>query len=798
MHHRSYADEQAEGVGPSRAGREMRTRSAAPAIDSLGPDFPPRVRTAGRWMTLLLAGAVIGLSCGEMYAQAPGRNTPGMAHANRTAEVWEVVVARVSDATQPAEARIAAVQQILALDQQQPLDALLHQLQSGDVSTQQIVLHAMATYRDNLPARLTQGMYDLLLTETALQRDLSELLGRFDDPRLTRQFVRVAVNPREPLTARRGATQALGHRRSKESVRTLIDLVNEENQVEAVRTTAFDSLRELTGMRDTGNEAESWSNWYAQEQSRSEASWYEHLLTLHARNAARARREHQYVLSRLVDATQQAFRSIPQEERQARLIAMLSDDLEPIRTLATNLCSQRLIDNQPFSEELRAALLARLDDPAVAVQRRAVGLLENLADDRAADIIADRLSSGRRIEQDLLRSYLIMMARLPREAAVDRVMELLGNEFLTDEAAAALVKAWDENLLDQAHRNALARRFAEMRVGQDQPPIPQIIELLGRIGAPEYWPRIEAWMDSSDAAIKRAAALAWAKSDQSLTPLTSRARDTEIQPIAIDAAARRGSSLQEMMPLVHARPDQPQLLKTWEQALISMAQRSGPAALLKVNDELAAAGNNYELREKMLSAVITAFPEVPADGISKDVIHNTITNAPWPDTRWSHLTDLLLRRADLRLKRGDTTAAAADLQRITAQKLASRADQERRLSLALFSTAVAMSRYEDAYTMAQPYFRLPEQAERDEPAQRLIIEAFVAAAQRSVTTDQAVSARKIMDMLILLAPDAVGDLSKQIMKAVETLTQTLRNAQTTDGAAAPSPTAPPSPDGNAG
>src|SRR5690606_34916805 len=116
---------------------------------------------------------------------------------------------------------------------------------------------------------------------------------------------------------------------------TLIDLVNEMNQVEAVRATAFDSLRELTGMRDLANDADPWSRWYTQQQDRDEASWYEHLLTLHARNAARARREHQNVLGRLVDASQQAFRSLPQEERQARLVAHLNDELEPIRLMAT-------------------------------------------------------------------------------------------------------------------------------------------------------------------------------------------------------------------------------------------------------------------------------------------------------------------------------------------------------------------------------------------------------------------------------------------------------------------------------
>lgn len=742
--------------------------------------------------TRILAALSVAVCLMAPAISAQNTDTPAPAHANRTAEVWEVVLARVSDATQPADARMGAVQQILTLDQQPALDALVRTLRTGDSTTQQIILQVLVTTRSALPDGVTQGLYDLLLTEAALQRDLAEALGRFDDPRLTRRFIRVAVNPRESLTARRGATQALGHRRSKESVRTLIDLASEMNQVEAVRATAFDSLRELTGMRDLANDADPWSRWYAQEQNRDEASWYEHLLTLHARNAARARREHQNVLGRLVDASQQAFRSLPQEERQARLVAHLGDELEPIRLMATNLCSQRLIDNQPFGDELRAALLARLNDPSVAVQQKAVGVLENLADERAADIIAERLASNQRIHPDLLRPYLVMMARLPRESAVDRVMQLLSSEALTDEAAAALVKAWDENLLDLAHRQALATRFAEMRVGEEAPPVPQVIELLGRIGAPEYWPRIEAWMDSSNAAVKRAAALAWAKSDQSLTPLNMRAKDVDILPIAIDASARRAATVQELLPLALARPEQPQLLRTWEQALVAVSERAGPNAVLKVNDELASGGNNLELRDQMLSAVIRRFPEIPAEGIPAANVNTALDGAPWPDTRWALLADLLLRRAELRLKRGDASAAAADLDRIQQNKLIARADQERRLSLALFANAVATGRYDDAYNRALPYFKLTAPAEPDVATQRLIVDTFIAAAQRSIVTQQATAARAVMDILILLAPNTSADLSDHIMKAVQTMTGTLRNATTPEAPAPPAVTpAPP-------
>src|SRR5699024_1342539 len=103
--------------------------------------------------------------------------------------------------------------------------------------------------------------------------------------------------------------------------------------------------------------------------------------------------------------------------------------------------------------------------------------------------------------------------------------------------------------------------------------------LLARVGDDQDWQRIADWLDSPDAALKRAAATAWAASGRSLQVLADRAVDPIIEPIVIAAALRTGDDPWTLRSLVQHRPEQPQAAEAWEEALVAMSERVAPSVV---------------------------------------------------------------------------------------------------------------------------------------------------------------------------------------------------------------------------
>ena len=113
-----------------------------------------------------------------------------------------------------------------------------------------------------------------------------------------------------------------------------------------------------------------------------------------------------------------------------------------------------------------------------------------------------------------------------------------------------------------------------------------MIELLGRLASEEDWVRIEHWMDNGDADVKIAAAQASVRSTRPLAALVRRRNDPIIQPILILAAQKRGQSEETMLALIGIKPTQDQSAQAWQNALVEMARRAPPLAVLHTDQAL--------------------------------------------------------------------------------------------------------------------------------------------------------------------------------------------------------------------
>lgn len=413
------------------------------------------------------------------------------------------------------------------------------------------------------------------------------------------------------LRARQAAVLALGHHRTRSSAAVLITLTEPEHP-SSIRQAAFTALETLTGLSHLGADPDAWQQWWSEARELSERAWEHMLLENLARRAERQRLDQRQLSSRLQELVRNQYRATGAEQRAALLARLLNDPLEPVRELAMTLSVQRLVDDGPFDEPLREALRARLDDSVPEIRQRAALLLRDLADAPAADRAATRLASGRESVVTVLRAKLLMLTRLPRAAAVEPAAELLGHASLSGEAAAMLAAAVEAGLVSRAQRGRILERLRWALA--EQPPRPQVVRLLGRLGGEPDWQRIREWLDSDDAPVKQAAAHVWAESSRSLMPLASRADDPQIGPVFVRVAAQRGRTPATLEALLEHPPGEGEAeaeqREQWQRALIALAGRVPSAAVGTAVDRLGEMAREPALREAMLSAALERFEHI--------------------------------------------------------------------------------------------------------------------------------------------------------------------------------------------
>ena len=618
----------------------------------------------------------------------------------------------------------------------------------GEPRTQQVLVRALASRDAPPPAPLAQALFELLSrAEPPLSDDVAAALGRYRQPQLQRQLISLAGNRRAPLPARTAAVLTLGHHRSRDVAEALVGLLD-ENGPGALREAAVTALGRLSGINGQRQEPDFWRQWWQQRRNLSDEQWLSHVIDNYAARVGQLETEQRQIQARLIDIQSRLYRATAQEQRPELLLDMLGDDSVAMRQLAVKLMDQRLIDGQPFDDQLRLALRERLGDASPAIRQGVARLLRDLGDAPGADAVAQRLASGEEADAAVVRAFLLVMVQMPRAAAVDRAAELLSDESLRAEVAGFLAKATEAGLLGEPQIADVAARVRRM-IPADRPPEPYVIQLLGRIADEDDWARIAIWLDSEDAVVKKAAATAWADSDRPLAPLAQRADDAVVQPIVIDAATRRGAEPGTFLALVGHKPAQEQAAQAWQRALAALAQRVGPDAVLQGDAILAQRDEAIGLREQLLTAAIAAISVNGGSG--QDEVERL------------KLARLLLGRAFLLLAEGSVARGQADLEHVATLNAALPAADEARRQLGLLQAHLASGQLEPALELARqlvgPTDPPAEPVAPDHPAAA----CFLAAIERRLAAEQPEQAKQIIAALREVLGGAASDeLGRQL------------------------------------
>ena len=518
---------------------------------------------------------------------------------------FEVLTAPGTDLSQRTEAALG----LLSVGDEQAALALAASLGPRyPAEVWRATLDAIVTTRGELPRGelpdVLAGMRTRLPAE--IERNWAAALGRYEMESTARELEAVAEDRRATLEQRRLAILALGEHRRAYAAEVLIGLTN-LNELEAVQNWAFDALANLSHQPHLGRDRKQWAAWWDRARGLGATEWQRQLHQNLMQLTAQQRAMDQQLRERLIRSQRELYRATRAEDKPAVLATMLRDPLPAIRELGLDIARQRAEDGQTFTEPLLAELRNRLSDDQSRIREQSATLLGQLLDADAAQIMADQLALGQESVSSVQRQYLLALAKMPREAAIEPVYEMLTDRAVQTEAAAAMAAMIRAELVEPPMRRRVRTQVRQALEGV-QVPQPALVTLMGQVLEPddEDWQRIAGWLDIADDRVRDAAARAWADSGRPLLVLAERSDDPVIRPIALMAIAAHGRREVTLLAIAMRRPEVDENDR-WRDAMVSMAPRVSPTALLETIEELEKAGSaTRTVRELMLTAAIDA------------------------------------------------------------------------------------------------------------------------------------------------------------------------------------------------
>lgn len=611
---------------------------------------PRRRKTAAgvavlAWLAFIAAGPQ---AAGAEETSKPGPLGPGRPLAK--------VVAELRDPNLSTVGRYELARQLLSEYGPSGVKAAAALLAPGaEPLPQQALVHALIVRPEPVPAELARPLVSLLgRVDPVLNADLAVAIGRVADKDVLKTLTETATDLEAAPARRRAAILALGYQRRKRAAEALIAVLGSPDGDD--RAAATRSLACLTGIDDLGDNPQRWRRWWDRTRPMKEEAWNAMISDRLALRADELAAGNQVLEDRLVQLLANIYLEAAADERLAMLLKMLQDPVLAVRRQALELVARRLLDqgSDRVESELRAALVGRIDDSSAEIQRRAVLLLRDLAEPSAADAVANRLNDASDRPEEVTQAYLLMLARQPRPQAVERLIELLDDGRLYNDAAAALIRAADQRLLTPRQSRRAAELIHVYLSGRRQPAEPVMIELLGRVADDRDWQLIEQWLKHPVPQVAEAAARAWAESEQPLDGVLREAREPAVQTILFAAAGRRCEQIATFQTLLACRPADAEAAKAWSEALVKICQRIEPRAVLEATGRLTDPADRA-LRAQMLSAALEPLLAglKPANGAA---------GTPSVAADAALLAELLLARAELGLALQKEREALTDLQ----------------------------------------------------------------------------------------------------------------------------------------
>ncbi len=619
------------------------------------------------------SSGLFGLPRWEKKTPAPADDLS--AREQRQLDLFDSTVRNPSADIDP-KTRLLAAQELIAMNDAAATERLAEALRSGEPAVVMAVIDAMDASPEPVEGLLPAAVETLQTASGEHLEKLSLILPRYG-PEALQRVARLARARNEPAARRIGPIYALAAFRTRESAVQLMALLEPQETPEPpeIVAAAGASLERLTGL-PYGDDAEQWRRWWARLKDEPIEDWLK-IMVLHLntrtneleREILRKSRETDEIARRLAEALRDLFLTLSVEGQLDRLVVLLGDDLEPVRSFALGRVERRLRDSGPIPQAVQEKLAERVADPAEAPHLRllAAQLLNDVNHPATSDLVVDALPN----ERDPARAagYLAILSKRPSPRALNPILLWLDKPGASDAAADALWVMATNRLIDPEGMKLTQRqirRIYELRAA------PSAARLLAAIGEARDRGHLVEQLDGTDPAMRRSVAegLCWAGVQK---PLLDRVGDPEIYPYAMRLVAAGPADAATLRALAELKPPDSARVE-WAKAIRAVAAQLRPEDLLAA-DTMLASLHHVDLR--LRAEVLARVASLPAAALSAD-----------------QRGLLLVRLAEVHLALGEPDRAFAVL------AWSDKAPMPSAFAALRFESAVLAARYDEAAVMS--------------------------------------------------------------------------------------------------
>jgi|GEM_PF-3840615 len=256
---------------------------------------------------------------------------------------------------------------------------------------------------------------------------------------------------------------ALERASSKTAVQACIDALADKDSL-ATRAQVFHTLQVMVGRDDLGDDASAWTTWWEKARWLPEIAWRTRLATWRGEQARRSRLQRDRAFARLDAALREMHARLPEEERGARLVSLLSDDLPMVRHVGLDLAERDLLNARALEPGVVAAIANNLQHADRSIRREAANLLSRLPGDGVEDWASAALE--RETDPATVESLLRIAARSPSAIATRSAVTWLesSNKAVRTEAARTLTASARSGGLDSPVLRSRALSAVRLRL----------------------------------------------------------------------------------------------------------------------------------------------------------------------------------------------------------------------------------------------------------------------------------------------------------------------------------------------
>ncbi len=534
---------------------------------------------------------------------------------------------------------------------------------------------------DRLDAAFVEPLMGILGAESdELRAAAARALAEFPIDLVATTLAERAARADVPMPQRLAAIDALApNTHHREVVARLIGLL--EMGVPEITDRVAVALEPIA-MRALGRDAAAWRAWWEEKARLSEKEWLAYQLRVYRDRSrklaidlqierAELNQDRSATTAKIRDFQRELIRSLPAEQRDARLVEWIDDPLSAVKLAALGLVKARIADEGKRPEgEVLAALLRLLQHESPAMRREALQILQNLSDEGVLTAVLGRLEEEK--DPATRHALLTALGKIGNPAAIPAMVREIGSPEsppeCVREAAAALgqlvAKLESKDALPDAVKTLLERYRGSSLT--ERSVRAALLTAMAGLADASFTPLFLEAVESDDVGILQAAlnglrAVGEASKVGRCRTLISHP-DPRVRLAAIEAVAQLGredADLEALLARVNPVVESNELARdaAWRGSRQLLAARPIPQRI-RVVDRLR---DMPDLSIKYMEELIASLASSPNNVAELDAMRDRLAAALMASGRFAEAVPHLRELYAVRAARGDESAKAVGL-----------------------------------------------------------------------------------------------------------------------------------------